>query len=207
MIRLFILLSAISFNGLEESSFVEFSVNLSKPKDHHFPEIYDYIRTKVEGNYVNHPDDKGGETYGGVARRLHPKWYGWKYVDQDKTKYRHKRIESAEIWVKDFYLNLWVKEGFENIKDKELAKNLFDFRIHSSPKSVTKLTNNVLLQMGYCPIKVGENWITEDFNHLNAQEFILRLKIQRIILFNQIVTKNPRQRVFYRGWIERIENI
>lgn len=181
--------------------------SFQRKDDHHFPEIYNYIRTEVEGNYSFHPDDKGGETYGGIARRLHPDWFGWRYVDQARPHKRHDRIEKAEIHVLDFYLTIWVTENFEIIENKELAKNLFDLRIHSSPKTVTRITNRVLNEMGYCPIKVGENWINEDFNHLNAEEFILRLKIQRLILFNYLVTKSPNQRVFYNGWINRLTNI
>lgn len=204
MIRVFVLLMAFSFE-LDEPSLSEPIVYLSKHKAHHFPEIYSYLRTNIEGNYVYHPNDKGGETYGGVARKLHPNWQGWKYVDKVKNKQRHQLIPEAEFYVLDFYLSIWVEDGFERIKDKELAQSLFDFRIHSSPKTVTILTNRVLKQMGYCPIKVGEDWINDDFNHLNAKEFVLRLKIQRLILFNRIVTTNPSQKVFYKGWTRRLD--
>ena len=189
-----------------KSSSVEV-VEYEPVRKHYFPEIYAHIRSEIEGNYVNHPKDKGAETYGGIARKLHPDWYGWKYVDADKSKFRGKRIEACEIWVLDYYLTLWVKEGFENIEDKDLALNLFDFRIHSSPRSVTRLTNNVLREMGIEPVKVGDNWIDDRFNHIDSKEFILRLKIQRLILFNGLVSREPAQKVFYRGWVNRLYDI
>ena len=34
-----------------------------------------------EGGYVNDPDDPGGETYKGVARKIHSKWEGWQNID------------------------------------------------------------------------------------------------------------------------------
>jgi lysozyme family protein len=30
-----------------------------------------------EGGYVVDPNDPGGETYKGVARKIHSKWDGW----------------------------------------------------------------------------------------------------------------------------------
>jgi lysozyme family protein len=174
---------------------------------HHFPQIYSHIRTTIEGNYVNHPKDKGGETYGGVSRRMHPEWFGWRYIDAAKPIKRHECVSAADRWVMDFYLTIWVQEGFENIDDYDLALNLFDFRIHSSPRTVQLKVNRVLKEMNECPIVVREGWISNQFNHIDTNEFILRLKIQRLILFNNLVARDPDQLDFYRGWISRLENI
>lgn len=41
-----------------------------------------FSKTSVfEGGYANNPNDKGGETYRGIARNHHPKWAGWKIID------------------------------------------------------------------------------------------------------------------------------
>lgn len=175
-------------------------------KAHHFNQVYAHIRSH-EGNFVNHPRDRGGMTYGGIARKMNPDWEGWYIVDKVRNKQRHDSIPSVEYYVKDFYLTIWVREGFENITDYELALNLFDFRIHSSPKTVELFTNRVLVKMGCEPTKFGPDWVDDRFNQVDPVEFILRLKIQRILLFNQIVTRHPDQMVFLRGWYRRIENI
>lgn len=39
-----------------------------------------------EGGYVNDPDDQGGETYCGIARKHHPGWPGWQTVDAAQHK-------------------------------------------------------------------------------------------------------------------------
>ena len=39
-----------------------------------------------EGGYVNDPDDPGGETYKGVARKIFSKWDGWTKVDTLKRQ-------------------------------------------------------------------------------------------------------------------------
>ena len=174
---------------------------------HHFEHIYRYIREHIEGNYVWHPADRGSETYGGISRRLHRDWFGWQYIDQAKPLRRNDVVPEAEFWVLDFYLGIWVSEGFEEIDDYDLALNLFDFRIHSGPRTVQRLTNRVLDQVGLDTVRVGTNWVDDRFNRVNPTEFILRLKIQRLILFNRIVQRHPSQKVFYNGWVRRIEDI
>ena len=39
-----------------------------------------------EGGYVNDPDDPGGETYKGVARKMNSKWDGWLHIDMLKKQ-------------------------------------------------------------------------------------------------------------------------
>ena len=155
----------------------------------HFPKIYKKIR-EHEGYYSNHPSDKGGETYAGITRRYNPKWYGWKYVRSHK---RNEIIPEAEYWVLDHYLDIWVDEGYDTIKDYNVALALFDFRVHSSPKTVNKKLNRVLDTMGICSV-----------NDADPTEFVLRLKIERILLYNYLVKNDSTQLVFYRGWVKRL---
>ena len=35
----------------------------------------------AEGGYANNKNDKGGETYKGVARNYNPHWGGWVQID------------------------------------------------------------------------------------------------------------------------------
>lgn len=209
MSRLFIFLLFVLGLGDSFSSELYFTqVKVISPEPpHHFKRIYTHIRQNIEGNYVNIRADKGKETYGGISRVAHPNWYGWKYIDAAKPLKRHQVVKAAEHWVLDFYLNLWVREGFETIEDYQVALNLFDFRIHSSPKTVTKKVNRVLEELGCDPIVVRENWVDERFNRVEPSEFILRLKIQRLILFNYLVRNDKSQITFYEGWVKRLRDI
>src|SRR3546814_16111313 len=107
---------------------------------------------------------------------MHPGWEGWYVIDEVKNKQRHQLIPEVEFFVKDFYLSIWVREGFENIEDYSLALNLFDFRIHSSPRTVELFTTRVLTKMGCEPTKFGEDWIDDRCNQVEPVEFLLRLK-------------------------------
>ncbi len=66
-----------------------------------FLKSYD-ILIKHEGGYVNDPDDKGGETYKGIARKFNPDWKGWKIIDKSDKKNLDKNLELEEL-VKEFY--------------------------------------------------------------------------------------------------------
>ncbi len=72
-----------------------------------FDELFDGV-IKYEGYYANVTGDKGGETYMGVARKLHPDWEGWKYIDAYKEMHGKIRwnfkIDIPELnqWSKSF---------------------------------------------------------------------------------------------------------
>lgn len=40
---------------------------------------------QLEGGWCHNPDDKGGETYAGIARNFFPAWPGWAVVDAAKS--------------------------------------------------------------------------------------------------------------------------
>jgi len=40
----------------------------------------------TEGGYVNDPQDPGGETYKGIARKIYSKWSGWQTIDMLKRQ-------------------------------------------------------------------------------------------------------------------------
>lgn len=66
-----------------------------------------------EGGYALVKGDKGGETYRGIARKFHPTWSGWKFIDAKKAKgaikYKTIFLELEEP-VKSFYKrNFWDK--------------------------------------------------------------------------------------------------
>lgn len=59
-----------------------------------------------EGNYANNPNDAGGETYKGIARKFWPNWPGWKYIDGVKVLTTNQPVYGTgayAAWVK--YLN------------------------------------------------------------------------------------------------------
>ena len=91
---------------------------------------------KVEGGYANDPDDRGGETYRGIARTFHPDWAGWERIDQYKSADLFPRVLDADHalkgLVRDFYKDkFWRRVGCHLIENQEVANFLFDFSVHS----------------------------------------------------------------------------
>jgi len=107
------------------------------PKTANFMISYEKLRT-FEGNYVNHPSDKGRETYAGISREYNPDWKGWKYVDQakrDSLKIRKRPLKwntrldgMVEHYAINFYVDIWVAEKWYMMEDQQLADYLFNLR-------------------------------------------------------------------------------
>ena len=65
-----------------------------------------------EGGYDNDPDDRGGETYAGIARNFFPAWSGWKLIDQIKKNAKSKTAINRACKV-DHYLQDLVRAWYK----------------------------------------------------------------------------------------------
>jgi lysozyme family protein len=100
--------------------------------------IYRPKLAKHEGGYANDSRDNGGETYKGVARKIHPTWVGWSRVDMHKAKYSRKVPWNTKFvdpildkMVDDFFLvKFWNKYAIGDIKNQSIAEILADFFIN-----------------------------------------------------------------------------
>jgi lysozyme family protein len=113
---------------------------------------------KYEGNYSHDPDDNGGETYKGIARKFWPKWSGWQVVDLMKTKPgfpsnleikdKNRVIpysQNIQEMVKDFYYeNFWLAIGGEKIINDKVAGEIFDTAVNMGIKVAIKLAQEAL---------------------------------------------------------------
>lgn len=100
-----------------------------------------YKTMKDEGGYANDPDDIGGETWKGIARKYHPNWPGWKIVDDLRhTDGFPKNLNAnaeLEKHVKDFYRDqYWDRMRLGEIAVQEIADQLFNFSINVSNGTV-----------------------------------------------------------------------
>lgn len=162
-----------------------------------------------EGNYAYQKYDKGGETYGGVARKYNKGWYGWKYIDKNrKTLKQNKLIPEAELWVLDFYLDIWVKEEFYNIQNQDVANYVFDFRINSYHSAIKRVqeTLNLMGQKIEVTKKMDSSTIRA-INNVPPHLFISKLKHSRISLYKKIISRDSNQKIFYKNWVNRANTI
>jgi lysozyme family protein len=88
-----------------------------------------------EGGHVNHPDDPGGETYYGIARRYHSDWEGWLKIDEYKSDPEFPRVlysdHTIKGWVRDFYRrHYWDNIKGDTIASQDLANELMDISVN-----------------------------------------------------------------------------
>lgn len=107
--------------------------------------IIAYNKTnKNEGGYSNDPDDRGGETWKGIARNFHPSWGGWSIIDLYKKippfpecLNDNKNLENS---VKRFYKEMfWDKIKGDKIKSQSIADSLYDSAVNMGHKQAIVL--------------------------------------------------------------------
>jgi len=185
-----------------------------------FKEAY-AITLGHEVGYVNDPDDAGGETYNGVARKFWPDWEGWNIVDAAKNKpnFPNNLSDNSQLnnLVKDHYKEkFWDKFYGDDIPVQFLANELFDTGINMGTKrAVTFLQTglNVLNRNGrlYPDIAedgaFGKNTLHALESYLSTDAASLLYKVMNILQGMHYITymkKDPVQERFARGWLSRV---
>ncbi|PCH69388.1 MAG: hypothetical protein COC06_07525 [Bacteroidales bacterium] len=185
-----------------------------------------------EGGYSNHPSDKGGETYKGIARKHWPKWAGWIIIDSLKgkefmsghwTKQLSGNSNLNEL-VKDFYKEeYWNKLSCIHLP-QDISNELFDTSVNMGKyygacclqMALNKLNRNqkdfsdliVDGQIGSKTIEAIEAYKgTERFSSRNSEKLINWLlkwmNYFQLKKYDLITEKDQGQEVFIPGWTER----
>lgn len=147
-----------------------------------------------EGGYVLHnvPGDRGGQTYAGIARNMHPKWPGWAIIDGGSTP--------PSQMVFDFYrANFWADMRGEEITHQAIASDIFNFYVNTGrpAKVLAQLVVGVTPDGAFGPRTVAA------LNAADPEKFVLAYAIAKIARYRDIVTKNRSQAKFLLGWINR----
>jgi lysozyme family protein len=174
-----------------------------------------------EGGYVNDPDDAGGETYKGVARRFHSSWPGWMLIDGYKTRPNFpKNLDNdtdLQQYVKSFYRqNFWDQFAGDQIPDQDIGEEMFDTSVNMGiQRAVTFLQSalNVLNrdQSLYPDLvddgKFGPKTLQTLNTYLQKDKPELLLKVMNILQgmhYINYMKKSPTQEKFARGWFGRV---
>lgn len=166
----------------------------------HKKEVYvDFLTTYKriryeEGNYINDPVDRGGETYAGIPMKISPSWYGWRYITGKNFK-RYQYCKEAELWVKDYYLDIWVDEGFYRLKNQDVANYLFDTRVNISPRQTIKLLN----RHHNTNLSYTTEWVNSTLDTIDIQKF----RKHRVDYYLALIKRRPEQVRFRKNWLMR----
>jgi len=164
---------------------------------------------KHEGYYANVEGDKGGETYMGIARNIHPTWDGWPLVDQYKKVNgvikRNQKIEGILIqsMVEKFYFEkYWTKNGIHLIENYSLQYIIFDWCVNSGrhgAKDIQRIVGTIADGI------IGKN-TAKLINEANSEELFGNIKAARINFYHKISKKGMNYK-FLKGWLKRIDSI
>lgn len=168
-----------------------------------------------EGGYVNHPNDKGGETNMGItiatwrqaghtSTETIPSvsmktWSGKPvtYKNVNKSLYE-MTIDQWTPIMENLYWNPWRAS---EIKNQSVADICVDWGWASGPITAIKRVQRIL---GVAPDgKVGSITLNA-INSANQADLFAKIHADRILFVNQIVQRDATQRVNLEGWTKRI---
>lgn len=158
-----------------------------------------------EGGYVNDPDDPGGETYKGVARKIFSKWDGWVKIDMLKRQsgFPANLDKDAELQeaIADFYrVTFWDKMKGDEIFDQSVANSIFDFGVNAGIGTSASLAQMVI--GAKTDGVIGPKSIAE-LNAFNAEHFLAAFTVAKIARYVSIVKKRSASRKYFYGWVLR----
>lgn len=163
-----------------------------------FERAVDYV-IKNEGGYVFDQNDYGGATKYGISQKAFP-----------ALNIRELSLEDAiEIYHKDF----WLKGKFEQIPDENIAIKVFDFTVNLGQRAATIILQRALRSVG---INVQEDGLfgsvtlsatisccTPECAENRAKMLLAALKSEAAGYYRLIAAKNPSQKKFLNGWLNR----
>lgn len=150
---------------------------------------------QLEGGYVYHPADKGGPTMKGVTLQTYQEHFG-----SHKTVSDLKNISYGE-WqyiMKELY---WDKCRADEIDNQSVAEITVDWCVNSGMVGMRKVQEIVGCKPdGICgPITLSM------INTSDPKSLFDRILSARKQFYTNIVKKNPSQKVFMNGWMNRLE--
>ncbi|MCW3806165.1 glycoside hydrolase family 108 protein [Plebeiibacterium marinum] len=179
-----------------------------------FDELFDGV-IKYEGYYANVTGDKGGETYMGVARNLHPDWDGWKPIDAYKLKFgeskRNTKIDIPELTelVKQFYKHkFYDKYNIGYIVCGSVQEIIFDWCVNSGYWGSCG-TQKVLNRFFDYDLKLDGIIGKQTINAINScpsEPLFNAIKSARVHYYNTIAQRGQNHK-FLKGWLRRIDSI
>lgn len=159
----------------------------------------------TEGGYVNDPQDPGGETYKGIARKIWSKWPGWQTIDLLKHQIGFPQSIDKDVIlqkeVEDFYLiEFWDRLHLDAITNQEIANSIFDFAVNAGINTSATLAQ-LVVEVTTDGI-IGKNTIAA-INAFNTEHFLAAFTVAKIARYVNIVKKRPTSRKYFYGWVIR----
>lgn len=179
---------------------------------------------RFEGGWVHDPDDRGGETYKGIARRSFPAWIGWHLIDALKQGEQDQRVLNRRLagstdlqhLVLEFYReNFWLQVHGDEISSQAIAEQLFDCAVHLGVKRAVGLLQEALnllsgpdaesLQTDGAPGPLTLAALDRALLRGGGEQDLHRLfNLLRGMHYIKLAKARSSQYKFLRGWLRRL---
>ena len=150
-----------------------------------------------EGGFSDHPADRGGATNRGVTLATFQQFYG-----ADRTADDLRGMTDAQ-WLHIFREGYWNRWQADRIASQSLANILVDWVWASGTHGITRPQKILGVEADGI---VGERTLAA-LAARDPEPLFHQLKAARIAFVEGIVRENPSQKVFLRGWKNRINAI
>jgi len=157
---------------------------------------------RLEGGYVNHPNDRGGPTKYGVILSVWREHGHDKDGDGDIDAEDIKKLSEADakgIAKKIF----WDYFMGDQIVNESVAQFIVDWGFNSGRKTVAKIIQRIL---GVSADGIVGPVTLRAINEFDQEKLFNTIKIERQVFLNNIVKRRPDQIVFYNGWMNRVNS-
>lgn len=160
------------------------------------------LTLKYEGGYVNHPNDPGGATNKGVTQAVYDKYRREKGVAIKTVK----QISDEEV--EDiYYQKYWLKGRCDKLPEC-LAIVHFDTSVNSGIRQSSKFVQRAagVTDDGMIGPKTLEA-VKVAVKNQGEMALVKHFLDQRRRFFNYIAEKNPKLKVFLKGWMRRVASL
>ncbi len=165
-----------------------------------------------EGGYVNDPDDAGGETYRGIARKYNPQWAGWNLIDDTKPNINDADLDEH---VRKFYKERYWDVNLLNNFPQVVANEMFDTGVNMGIGRAAKFLQeslNYLNRNGslFRDLVVDGDVGPATMNGLSKLSsgdgdiLMIMLNVCQARHYMEYMTKSPTQEKYARGWFRRV---
>lgn len=160
-----------------------------------FDKIFKYL-LDVEGGYSNDKYDKGGKTKYGIIES-EARQHG--YIGE----MRYMPLEWAEkIYKKDYYDRFRLAE----VNSDKISLSICDWCVNSGTTGIKK-AQVALNNLGFKLVvdgKIGRNTI-DALNEVKEEAFLNMYHALQRRFYHAIVQARPTQKVFLKGWLNRVD--
>ncbi len=152
-----------------------------------FDKSIHHILANEGGDIItNDPTDRGGLTKYGISQRAYPE------IDIENLT----EEQAKGIYKKDY----WDAVRGDDIKRQIIAVSIFDFAVNAGPGVAKKLAQKAI---GVKSDGVIGPITLSSLITIPIPLFLYKYAIEKIKYYRDIVSKNPSQKKFLLGWINR----